>query len=262
MIQKRLDEINRTGLNLDLGRIIDDAFDTYKKIALNVGLAYILLFLFIGFVTFGIISTYFVAEELMKEIEYLKETNILPLNYFIGIMGYSTIIIIILTPISAGILKMCKTADTIGTSNLNDLFYYYKIPYFLNLTILAFIMQFLTVSITYLFDYVFVIQIIGGVLQYIIYFLFILTIPLITFANQNPIEAIKNSAKLTLKNPFTFLLGMIIAYFFAFLGIIILCIGLFFTMPFIEAMRYTLYKHTLGFQEEIKEWEQIGTNEE
>ena len=154
MIQKRVEEINRTGLHLDLGRIIDDAFDTYKKIAINAGLGYIIMLLITGLATLGILSIFFVVAEIFDKITELKDLDVLPLEYFIGLMSFSLVTTVLLTPFAAGILKMCKTADDTANSNLNDLFYYYKAPYFLNLITLGLISQLLIIGIEYLFTYV------------------------------------------------------------------------------------------------------------
>ena len=52
-IKKRLEEINRNGLHLDTGVLIDQSFENYKKIALIAGLAFLIMVIIITVLLIG-----------------------------------------------------------------------------------------------------------------------------------------------------------------------------------------------------------------
>ena len=262
MIQKRIEEINRTGLHLDLGRIIDDAFDTYKKIAINAGLGYLIMFAVVGVILFGAVSILAVSSEMAEQLTNLKSGGELPLGFLLTTIAGGLVFSLLAYPILAGFLKMCKTADDTGNAPFDDLFYYFKAPYFANIILYVLTTTVISSSISLFFQFALDIQWLGVLVGWIISLLLLLALPMIIFGNVSFYKAMLYSVKIVSKSPFVFLGAIVIAIIFAGLGIFALCIGILFTYPFINAMIYTLYKHSIGFEEETKEWEQIGTNEE
>ena len=79
-----------------------------------------------------------------------------------------------------------------------------------------------------------------------------LVIPLIIFGNLKVAEAIKGSIIIVSKQFFILLGLIIVAVIMAILGLIGFCIGIFFTIPFIYSMYYTIYKDSIGFDEEAE----------
>jgi uncharacterized membrane protein len=80
-----------------------------------------------------------------------------------------------------------------------------------------------------------------------------LTIPLIIFGNLKAIEAIQGSIIMVSKQPLIIAGLLIVATIFVMLGLIAFCVGIFFTMPIIYAMHYTIYASIINDSEEIVE---------
>ena len=122
------------------------------------------------------------------------------------------------------------------------------------------IIAFFGSGLNYLFDYL-GIKFIGLLITIIVSFLTFLTIPLIIFSDIKAIEAITLSAKLVVKQPSILLGLLIVSIVLVCLGIIGLCIGVFFTIPFLYAMYYSIYSAILPFNEE-SELDEIGLDQE
>ena len=71
-------------------------------------------------------------------------------------------------------------------------------------------------------------------------------IPLIVFGNLNATEAIKSSVIIVSKQPLVLLGLLIVAVIAGIIGIFGLCIGIFFTLPFMYSMNYVIYKTIIG----------------
>ena len=89
----------------------------------------------------------------------------------------------------------------------------------------------------------------------------LLTIPLIIFGNLSATAAIKGSITLVKKRFLVILLLLIVGFVGAFIiGIIALCIGIFFTLPFIYSLEYIIYRNAMSI-EDINELDEIGSSE-
>jgi hypothetical protein len=93
------------------------------------------------------------------------------------------------------------------------------------------------------------IRFLGIIITYVIAIFTFLVIPLIIFGNLKAIEAIKGSCTIVAKQFFVILGLIIVSYIMALLGLIGFCIGIFFTLPFIYSMYYSIYKDSIGFDE-------------
>ena len=71
--------------------------------------------------------------------------------------------------------------------------------------------------------------------------------PLVVFAKLEFWDAIKSSVKLVTKNWFQFFGLVIVLFFINLLGLLLLGIGLFITIPFSYATMYAAYKDIVGF---------------
>ena len=89
----------------------------------------------------------------------------------------------------------------------------------------------------------------GLAISLIISFLTFLSIPLIVFGNLNAIDAIKGSIIIVSKQPLTLVGLLIVSTLFCMIGLIAVCIGIFFTMPFIYSMYYCIYDAIIGDEE-------------
>ena len=165
-----------------------------------------------------------------------------------------------MSPIGAGFINMAFLADQNKEFGLGTIFGYYKGSYFKELFTAAAIIAFFGTGLNYLFDYI-GIKFIGIVITCCVSFITFLTVPLIIFSNLKALEAITMSAKLVIKKPFVLLGLLIVSFIFVCLGIIGLCIGIFFTAPFIYVMYYTIYEAIIPLNEET-ELDEIGLNQE
>jgi hypothetical protein len=68
---------------------------------------------------------------------------------------------------------------------------------------------------------------------------------------MDALDAMKSSATIYLKQPFLILGLLIVAGFASLIGLIGFCIGIFFTIPFVYSLSYTLYFSIIGTEKEL-----------
>lgn len=247
-VQNRIAEIKQNGLDIDFSRIFENAFENYKKIALIGGLT-ILLFTFlmmaIGVGGFAFFWGFGTLTDTLKNFD--------PQNFsFLHAILYVTIIALIsglTSPFSAGILKMAHYAAKGDDFSIGTAFEYYASSHFKELFLATFCISIWTIGINTLLEYQ-GIRFVGAIITYIISFFTFLTIPLIIFGNLNALEAIQASFTVVSKQ-FLILLGLlIVAVIMSCLGLIGFCIGIFFTIPFMYSMNYSIYNDSIGIEDE------------
>ena len=256
-IKKKLEEINRNGLHLETGALIDQSFENYKKIALMAGLAFLILAIIITVFLVGGVSVFYGLEQYVQDFSH-SEQNGLSRNFIIISALVNTVIAAITAPFSAGIIKMSSNADNNREFSVGTAFEYYKstkfIPVFTANLIIA-LTSALIGALLQLLNMNFV----GTFVSMIISFLTCLTLPLLILGNLSVKDAIINSITLVNKAPLTIFLALIVAGIGAIIGIIAFCLGVFFTIPYIYCMHYTIYKNIFGSDE--NEIEEIGRYE-
>ncbi|MPT36815.1 MAG: hypothetical protein E2604_17445 [Flavobacterium sp.] len=256
-IKKRLDEINRNGLHLETGALIDQSFENYKKIALMAGLAFLILAIIITVFLVGGVSVFYGLEQYVQDFSHLEQ-NGLSRNFIIISALVNTAIAAFTAPFSAGIIKMSSNADNNREFSVGTAFEYYKstkfVPVFTASLIIA-LTSALIGALLQLLNMNFV----GTFVSMIISFLTCLTLPLLILGNLSVKDAIINSITLVNKAPLTIFLALIVAGIGAIIGIIAFCLGVFFTIPYIYCMHYTIYKNIFGSDE--NEIEEIGRYE-
>ena len=175
--------------------------------------------------------------------EYYSETFSNP-NF--GISTFATnLISAFLYPIIYSIYVMAYKYDHMQKVSFDDIFIHYKNGKFLNLFLITIIVQILT-SIGFL------LCIVPG---FILSSMWLLSVPLIIFADADIKEALEKSMKLAFKDFGSFLLLFLsfigIAIVCAIFGIVLCCVGLFFTMPLfyvlLMILLYSFYKEVVGF---------------
>lgn len=252
----QIDQAIAHGYSLDLGTVIEKAFENYKKIALIGGLAYLLIGIAVTGIGITLFATVFGLSNFTETMTDFDPTEFSA----VGLVIYSLIMIVISglgSPINAGFLKMSHLAENNQEFSIGTIFDYYRSIHFKELFIAASLLATINLGISYLFDFIGY-PIIGGLLTYVIAFFTLFYSPLIVFGNQNGIDAITKSIQLVIKQPFILLLLVIISFIGIFLGLIALCIGMFFTLPFWNSMLYTIYNNALPMQE-TTEIEEIGS---
>lgn len=253
----QIDQAIANGYYLDLGTSIEKAFENYKKIALIAGLAYLLISLaFIG-IALTIVATLFGLSEFSETMTDFSVTEFSA----VGIVIYVLISIVaagLFSPISAGFYKMAHLAENNKEFSIGTIFDYYKTSYFKDLFIAASLIALVNLGLSLLFEFLGY-PISGSLLTYIIAFFTLFYIPLIVFGEQSGLDAITKSVQLVVKNPFTIVVLMLIAGIGMLLGLIGLCIGIFFTLPFLNSVLYTIYNEALPIVE-TTEIEEIGSS--
>ena len=239
----------------DIGEIIDDSFKTFKKTIWISGVGILLLLLVVIPITFFSIFKYMgfsSLEDFVQKSQTLEtDFNYLLMNAAIGI-----ILAAFIAPITAGFYKINHLAKQNREFGLNNLFDYYKSPYFQPLAVSALLATIYSNIIGLLLVYL-NLQLVGSMMQIFIALLFVFSIPLIIFENQNALSAMSNSSRIFVKHPFTIILSLVFAFIIAMLGVFALCIGILFTVGYFYTMNYTLYNKIIPIENK-KFFDEIG----
>lgn len=234
-------EIQNKSFNFD--SILEKSFEIYKKIALPAGMG--IMMLTFGLLILGSIALGFLENDPQKIAEKMKTfnpdtLNIQSLIYFAVIIVVSTLI----APFIAGILKMAQQADQEEDVKFTSLFHYINSDKYIHLIMATF-----TLTLTGLLVDFGCKQIMPGSLGNSIGFVLSSTISLLTFLTNSFIlfsdlgfiAAISASIQKTKTHFFSILVLLIVGILFYILGLFALCIGVFFTLPFLYAMQYVIY---------------------
>lgn len=246
-IEKRLSEIKQNGFELDLGNLINESFENYKKIALLAGLALTIVILTLMIATiYGM--TYFVDFENFSEEQFVMDFNTFtPMQ--IGLyIGASAIFAMLFAPFTAGLIKIAHDVETKDEVSFSNIFDCYKTTYLKDLMFSAFVIAVITSCLTIGFQMIHL-EFVGTILNYIIGFVSCLTIPLIVFGRLNAVDAILKSIMVVSKQPLIIFLALLLAVIGACIGLIAFCLGIFFTLPYLYSMYYSIYKNSVGFEE-------------
>ncbi len=254
---QRVEYIKQNGYSLSFGETLNQAFDIFKGIFLFAGVG-LLISGIIGQVTStvlqGIMGFTIDPNEIVQRMQTNPESlNQFYLDTFATPMGiaYALAIILIsgmLFPIELGIIYMCHKYKKTGSVDFSDLFYAYNGNIFGRALGLY---------------YLFAILILVGFVFFIlpgIYLVVALHLAgaFLVLNNDTPSNALKNSMTVVNKNWFTVFGLMIVGFLIYIWGFLALCIGLFFTKPLSHAIIYSIYKNSVGVDDETSEIEAIG----
>jgi hypothetical protein len=249
--QDRIEEILRNGYKLDSEKVFNKAFENYKKIALYAGLMIFvfMVILMIIIVSMGIsfLGLAALSQESMKELTVNLE-NLSGVNLMIY-MGASILFSSLISPLTAGLIKMAYCAERDEEFHVSTVFSYYSTKYFLQIFTATFLILLVSNGVSMALTYSGII-LIGPIISLAISFFTILTIPLIIFSDANALDAIKYSFSIVLKQPLILLGLIVVAIIGSMVGFIGCCIGVFFTIPFVYSMFYAMYSEIIGFENE------------
>jgi hypothetical protein len=257
----QIEEISSKGYQLDFGTVFENAFENYKKIVLYAGLVLLVFSILFSVIVFtGIISYVGIEniEEFGNKMKQYSALKVMPLDIAIPLNASIILISALTNPFMAGFLKMADCGQKGEEFHVSTMFSYYKFPYFFNIFMSVILIGVMSTGLAMLFESV-GLNFIGTVTSLLISFLTFLSIPLIVFGNLNATEAIKYSIVLVSKQPLVLLGLIIVAGIGAALGLFGLCIGVFFTWPFMYSMNYVIYKSIVGFDETSEIDEISGT---
>ncbi|MFC6877852.1 hypothetical protein ACFQZF_13730 [Flavobacterium myungsuense] len=246
-VNEKIAAIREHGYEIDFSTIFNKAIENYKKIALIAGLAFIVfgaiisIFFLGGFAAIWGFST---ITENMSQLDPKNFSGTTVLIYTLSISIFSGIC----APFSGGILKMAYNASKNEEFSLATAFEYYKTSYFKDLFIATTVISIFSLGLSTALE-ASGIKFIGSLLSSIISFLTFLTIPLIIFGKLPAFEAIKGSFTIVSKHFFVLLGLLIVSIIMVCLGLIGFCIGVFFTMPFLNSMYFVIYNEIVGIDE-------------
>lgn len=247
--KEHIEKICNEGYELEFGKVIENSFANYKKIAVYAGCMFIVFVILLGILSsLGLVSS--IGLENFKPFmdQFQAKMVSKSLDTIMTIQLSSVLISVLTTPFIAGFYKMCHFADKDEEFKVVDMFSYYKAPYLLNITFFTLIIGLLTVALTFVTESIGM-GFIASFSSSMVSILSLLAIPLIVFGNLNATEAIKYSFKLVSRKFFLFLGILIVSLIIAGLGIFGFCIGIFFTIPFFYSVHYVLYKTIVGIDE-------------
>ncbi len=246
--QDRIETIKKNGYSLDFGTVFERAFENYKKIALYGGLVFFVFFFIITILASGVLISVIGAPAI---IEFLKPENLKPenfsLNIILTISGVSVLIGSLLSPLTAGLIKMAYCADNNEEFHVSTMFEFYKAPYFKELFIATFLVSVLSSILSNVINFI-QIPVLSFVITVAITLFTILMIPLIIFGKLKAIQAIETSLLIVSKQPLILLGLIVVGSIASVVGFIGCCIGVFFTLPFMYSLYYSIYSEIIGFE--------------
>lgn len=258
--KNRIEEIKANGYQLDFASVFNLAFENYKKIALYAG-SMILVFFFIIFAIIATITIAFFGIATLKTMANPEnlETEVLSENFRLIVMFSGILFSCLISPLVAGLIKMAYCAERDEEFHVSTIFEYYKAPYFKELFIAILLISSVTSGLATALEYAGII-LLGSLINLVISFFTILTIPLIIFAKLKAVDAISSSFAIILKQPLVILGLLFVAGIASMVGFIGCCIGIFFTIPFMYSMYYALYSEIVGFDQE-NEFKQVENSQ-
>lgn len=237
----------RNGYSLDLGKLIDESFATFKKTFLIAGLGMIIISVVMIAFYLGILGAFFGFSNFTETITSI-ESLATDTTFIIGSAVVTMLFSALFAPITAGFIHLNHLAKTNKEFGVSDLFNFYKGAIFKQIFMSYLVIGFTTAVITTGFSLLGY-EIINSIIQISIALLTVFTIPLIIYGEQNYLDAITKSAQLFFKQPFIIIIALLIAFIGMLLGIFVLCIGIIFTIPYLYSMYYAIYAQTIGFKE-------------
>ena len=253
--EQRLEEIGHRGYELRFNEIFDQGFTIWKRVTLPIAgvvllmaLVFVPLYFFAVPVIFGK-SFQEIGDMMQKNPEAFQEL----MQSWRVQLSFSTLalfITLLVTPISAGFIGMCRDAEYSGGARFGSAFRYYKSPYWGRIFLISLLSFLITALPGYLFG------LLGTAGSYInilysvcVHVFMIFAVPLVIFADASPIQAIGASFKLGAKG-FLPLLGFsILAALLVVAGGFVCCVGLLFSLSYAYVINYLAYRQTIGFEE-------------
>jgi hypothetical protein len=256
--KERIEEIKNHGYQLDFGEVFNHAFENYKKIALYAGLVLFVFSVILGVLAFGILTSIFGIAALDKTFfESVKLENLSGI-FIVVYLIIGVLVTAILSPFTAGFLKMADCGENDTEFNVSTFFEYYKAPYFKEIFTATLLIGLVSSGLSTLIELA-SIELVGMLISIAISFLTFLTIPLIVFGNLKAIEAIQTSFSIVTKQIWILILLLFVSFIASMVGFIGCCIGIFFTIPFMYSMHYAIYCAIVGIETE-NEIEEIGSD--
>lgn len=254
-IQTKIENAKQNGYSLDLGEVISQSLENYKKIAMTAGAVILVISLIIIGLVFGGIGAIVGFGGFATKMAGFHVSNFSPAVLLLYI-AITSVFGAIMYPMTAGIIKIAHEAEMRREITFSMAFDHYKSEYFSILFTTGLLISLGTNVIGVLFQYIHL-DFLGAIFTYVIAFFTIFAIPLVIFGKQNTMDAITGSFALVIKQPFVILLALLVSVIIALAGIIAFCVGIFFTLPIVYSTYYIIYRNAVGVEHK-SEMEEIG----
>lgn len=257
-MKNRIEQKLQNGYQLETGRLIDDSFALFKKNFLTAGFGVIVLCIIMAVVYGGIFAAIFGLGDIQNTLLQFETLAFDP-KFILGNTIVTTILTAIVAPVTAGFIHLNYLTKFNKEYSVGTIFEFYSSKHFKDLFFAYAIIGFTTAVVSSILSFV-RLEFFNFIFQGAISCFTIFTIPLIIYGEQNFTNAISKSLTLFLKQPLAIILGLIVAGIGAMLGIVAICIGIFFTLPFVYSMYFAIFDQAIGFGEE-SEIDEIGSEQ-
>lgn len=266
-LQKSLEKIEREGIHLEFDKILDFAWNSWKKVTLPAIAGMLLLTLIFGGITVLLIPFLFgmsfsdLIELAQNNSAYMSEVSN-SFDFKLKSILLTVIFVFVGAPINVGFLRMAHNYAEGQEVKVSNIFYYYKQPYFIKLVISALVVGVLTSLFSLGLSQVnAVVGGIGNVIVNVLSLFFVFAAPLIAFGDAGIVEAYKISFNVVSRK-FWLIIGLfIIGFLFQIVGLMACCIGILFTMSFIYTLQYGMYR-AIFIQEGVEDFNEGLTESE
>ncbi|MDG2431691.1 hypothetical protein [Flavobacterium sp.] len=245
--KSKIEALKANGYQLEFENVFNLAFENYKKIALYAGLMIFVFSILISILLVtGLISYFGVTGfvEAMKP-ENLNAASLSESSNLVIMIG-TVIVVCLLSPFPAGLIKMAHAAQEDEEFHVSTVFTYYAAPYFKELVLATLLIGIFSTALSTAISYL-DIPFLEILISTAVSFVTMLTLPLIIFSDLKATEAIISSLVLVFKQPLTLLGLFVVSYIASLIGIFGCCIGIFFTMPFMYSLYFAAYSQIVGF---------------
>ena len=228
------------GLKFEFGEVFEKTFENYKKIALMGGLATLVLMIVFTVITAFLAGIIYGFANISAEFINFSENLAKDGSLVIGFLISTVLLNAVIAPLYAGFLKMAYNAEKGDPVTFDVIFDYYKTSHFKELFVASLITTTIGSGIALSLKFA-GINFVGTLVSYFFAFVFVFVSSLIIFGNLKALDAIKFSVKITLSRFVLLLAFLIVIVILACLGVIGLCIGIFFTLPIMASGVFCAY---------------------
>ena len=248
--RKRLQEINEQGYSLSAGQIMVEGFKYYRSTFFASSTALMLLIFSLSFGVSAFLTRYFDGDtdQIIKLLEGFDPFK-LSLEHTAIYLSSLTFFSALSSVLLMGFLKIVAVASTQKRPSIFLVFKYFISTKGLMIFFAQFIVAILFSTITF-FLQAEGLNLVALTINWLINILVIFVNPLIAFGNLGPLEAIKQSVMVVNKQPIAILFILLLNYLLVSIGFFLFVVGIFFTLPYLFCVLFTLYKEIIGYYPE------------
>lgn len=233
------------GYQIEGGKIYEETFNIYKKIAIPAGaILFMLLAIFAIIYTLLLFTIFESPEEIQVFLESLALLQLSPEIIIYYILASSSINGI-MSVFGAGFIKMAKDVYQGLLPKFSTPFLYFTKIEGLKVFIFTLIVQVLFSSITLILENI-GLNLVNYFVLILLYLLTLLVVPFIIFDKLSIFKSISNSISLVNQRPFKIMSYVILFGAFALMGIFMFGIGIIFTLPIFYCFNYVIYENIVN----------------